>query len=96
MMQQARIETAAGRRVGILTVDEYMTHFESLEGVFFSLGSKEDVEQIAHHLFAGLRTLDEQGVDVILAHSPAENGIGLAIYDRLLRAAEGHVVETDH
>lgn len=95
MMQQARAEIAAGKRVGILTVDEAITHFESLEGVLFSLGSREDAEQMAQHLFAGLRTLDEQGVDVILAHSPAENGIGLAIYDRLLRAAEGHVVETD-
>jgi L-threonylcarbamoyladenylate synthase len=47
----------------------------------------DDIEQLAHTLFAQLRTLDAQGVDVILCVLPADQGLGLAVRDRLLRAA---------
>ena len=52
-----------------------------------SLGSADDLAQIARNLFAGLRALDEQGVDVILARDFGQEGLGLAIRDRLQRAA---------
>ena len=45
------------------------------------------VEQLAHTLFAQLRDLDAQGVDVILCVLPPPEGVGLAVRDRLLRAA---------
>lgn len=48
---------------------------------------------IGRFLFARLREADSLGVDVILARpvaeQAAEGGIGLAIRDRLFRAAEG-------
>ena len=47
----------------------------------------DDIERLAHTLFAQLRTLDAQGVDVILCVLPASQGLGLAVRDRLLRAA---------
>jgi len=46
-----------------------------------------DVERLAHTLFAQLRDLDAQGVDVILCVLPPPEGVGLAVRDRLLRAA---------
>ena len=52
-----------------------------------SLGSADDLAQIAWNLLAGLRALDEQGVDVILARDFGQKGLGLAIRDRLQRAA---------
>jgi len=47
----------------------------------------DDAEQLAHTLFTQLRTLDAQGADVILCMLPRTEGIGLAVRDRLLRAA---------
>jgi len=43
----------------------------------------------AKNLFAELRRLDAEGVDVILCVLPAAEGIGLAVRDRLQRAAGG-------
>jgi L-threonylcarbamoyladenylate synthase len=40
-----------------------------------------------HTLFAQLRELDAQGVEVILALLPPPDGLGLAVRDRLTRAA---------
>ncbi|MEZ0110183.1 L-threonylcarbamoyladenylate synthase [Catenulispora sp. EB89] len=41
----------------------------------------------AHHLYNYLRELDEQGCDLIIASLPTESGLGLAIANRLRRAA---------
>lgn len=46
-----------------------------------------DPAEYAHQLYAQLRRLDEQGYDVIVAALPAEAGLGLAVRDRLTRAA---------
>ena len=50
------------------------------------LGASE--EEAARRLYAAIRELDET-CDVILAWPPAERGLGLAIADRLRRAASG-------
>ncbi len=46
-----------------------------------------DLEEYARRIFAVLRELDEMAVDEILIEKTEERGIGLAIMDRLIRAA---------
>ncbi len=60
--------------------------------VVASLGPRDDGAAAARVLFAALRTLDADGVDVILALGPVRGGLGAAVWDRLRRAAEGRVV----
>jgi L-threonylcarbamoyladenylate synthase len=48
--------------------------------------SSADADRLARTLFAQLRDLDAQGVDVILCVLPPPEGVGLAVRDRLLRA----------
>jgi L-threonylcarbamoyladenylate synthase len=44
-------------------------------------------DEMAHELYAGLRSLDDAGCTVILCPVPPVDGIGLAIRDRLAKAA---------
>lgn len=53
------------------------------------IGSRKDIRSIAHHLFAILRELDEDGVSRIYSESFECPGLGQAIMNRLLKAA-GH------
>jgi L-threonylcarbamoyladenylate synthase len=55
--------------------------------VVFRWGVWEDAEELARRLFAGLRELDEAGVDLIVCPEPEIGGIGDAIRDRLRKAA---------
>ena len=41
----------------------------------------------AEGLFAALRQLDDLGAKIAYAHSPSLDGVGLAVYNRLIRAA---------
>jgi L-threonylcarbamoyladenylate synthase len=54
----------------------------------FTWGPIEDPASLAHTLFAGLRELDRRGVAIILCPLPKPEGLGLAIRDRLKKAAK--------
>jgi L-threonylcarbamoyladenylate synthase len=47
----------------------------------------EDAEGLARELYGALRHLDAAGFDVVVAALPEEHGLGLAVRDRLMRAA---------
>lgn len=51
------------------------------------LSASSDLAEQARSLYAAMRTADEQGADVLLAVLPDESGLGLAIADRLRKAA---------
>ncbi len=55
-------------------------------------GGEEDEASQARSLFDCLRRFDELGADTVFARSPATDGVGLAVYNRLLRAAAFQVV----
>ena len=51
------------------------------------VGAREDLAAQAHTLFASLRKADDFDCDIIYAHLPPKDGMGLALYNRLIRAA---------
>ena len=56
------------------------------------IGQKEDLCTQANRLFAALRNTEALDCDIIYAHLPKTDGIGLALYNRLIRAA-AHTVK---
>lgn len=54
-----------------------------------SLGPGDDLATCAANLFSVLREFDKEDVDVIIAESVKEEGIGLAIMNRLRKASGG-------
>jgi len=53
----------------------------------------ETDEEQAERLFEVLRELDDAGAERVFARCPRETGVGLAVYNRLLRAAGFKVIE---
>jgi L-threonylcarbamoyladenylate synthase len=87
MVAKARMLLQEGKRVGALAVDEDMDILGGLPVDLARVGSIADLSQIAYRLYSAIRELDEVGVDYILARSYGTQGLGLAILDRLRRAA---------
>ena len=87
LYQQAE---AAGQRACILCFTE---HIPQLAGCHVeALGSKERPEEVAHRLFALLREMDEQRMEAIFSEVMPPEGVGLAVMNRLGRAAAFHTV----
>ncbi len=91
MLTEVQRRQAQSERVGILIADEDLATFQESGALIYTLGRTNEPEQIAVRLFAGLRVLEESGVQVILCRSFSEQGLGLAIRDRLLKATGGKV-----
>lgn len=79
-----------GQRVGVLCCSESRGAYQA--SVVLEYGSRDNLPGVASDLFSTLRAFDRHEVDVILAESVPAAGIGLAIMNRLRRAAAGRVV----
>jgi len=82
---------AAGRRVGALVPDEEADALEALGAVVERLGPASAPAEQTRRLYAALRALDARGCDLLLAHTFTREGLGLALWDRLRRAAGGRL-----
>ena len=63
--------------------------------VTLPFGAEDDSLGQAEHLFDDLRRADELGVSDIYVRCPSAEGVGLAVMNRLLRAAEFRIIEVD-
>ncbi len=81
---QAALESVEEESVGVLLPTDW-----TLQGtaVVEPWGRWNDPEALAAGLFAGLRALDDRGVEVIVCPVPDAGGIGDAMRDRLEKAA---------
>lgn len=93
MLHELQQRQAQRQHVGLLLAEEDMATFQESGAHIYTLGSLQAPEQIAARLYAGLRTLEEAGVQVILCRNVDEHGLGLAIRDRLLKATGGRVIQ---
>lgn len=59
------------------------------------VGARDDLATQAQTLFSALRKTNSMSVDVIYAHLPTQEGLGLALYNRLIRAAAHTVKHID-
>jgi L-threonylcarbamoyladenylate synthase len=82
MLQQHTSE-----RVGVMLPAELSGEQLASAVEIYAWGRWSEPEVLAHRLFAGLRALDAAGCDVILCPQPKGVGIGMAIRDRLRKAA---------
>lgn len=60
-----------------------------------TIGKKDDLETQGHRIFAALRECDLREGNCVFANLPSTDGFGLALYNRLIRAAAHTVVYPD-
>ncbi|HHV74796.1 MAG TPA: threonylcarbamoyl-AMP synthase [Thermoanaerobacterium sp.] len=74
-----------GKKVGIMATEQTCEKYRN--GEVLVVGSREKPETIAKNLFRCLREFDKKGVDVVYAEGFDYDEIGLAIMNRLEKAA---------
>ena len=79
--------------VALLSFDEHREKIVVSDSRFISLGSKNNLEEIARNIYSALRKADSINAEVILIEGVKREGIGIAIMNRLLRAAGYDILE---
>lgn len=82
------------QRIGLFAGDRVIEIFSDEVEAVFSFG-EESVDQATKLLFAGLRNLDEQSIDVIFAQAFPEVDLGIAYMNRLKKAANQKILKID-
>ena len=79
------------KKCAILCYHEELALLENKNVI--DVGASGDLEAQAQALFTALRDADLLGIDVIYAHLPPKDGLGLALYNRMIRAAAHTVIK---
>lgn len=79
------------KRVAILSTEEVSNRFPL--GEIISLGSEKNLYDVARNLFEALRQCDDLNVDFIICQAFEDKGVGLAIMNRLNKAAGFNILE---
>ncbi|GEN57467.1 threonylcarbamoyl-AMP synthase [Halolactibacillus alkaliphilus] len=74
-----------GKKVGLLVSDELGRQLKA--DTVVSVGSREDISSIANQLYNALRSFRKHDVDIILAETFTEEGVGQAVMNRMRKAA---------
>ena len=79
--------------IAIIAYHNTLELFADISGaVLYDFGCEEDRDAQAHNLFSILRSTDKHNFKVIYAPLPDTSGIGLAIYNRMIRAAAHKII----
>ncbi len=89
-----RVEQAkrAGHRVGVLTTEERANEYPG--AIVIACGRRRELATVAAGLYDAIRQFDHEQADVIYAEVFPESGVGLAIMNRLRKAASHRVIHT--
>lgn len=88
---QVKMALAQGILPGVMTVDELGEDFEG--AVIINMGSLREPEVAAASLFSALREFDRKGAKEVYAVAFDTEGIGMAIMNRLIKAAGHRVIK---
>lgn len=88
--EQCRRLAEKGKKAGIIAARETSSLYQG--AVVKSIGSRQEEEEIARHLFAILRDFDQEDVDCIYSEAFQTPKMGPAIMNRLLKAAGHHMI----
>ena len=88
-----RIQGLLSDTAGVICFDEYAPLFPG--HIIHKLGPAADKSAQARHVFDALRTFDGTDVTEIFAQCPDDGGLGLAVANRLKKAAGFHLVDAD-
>ncbi|MCL2527104.1 MAG: L-threonylcarbamoyladenylate synthase [Defluviitaleaceae bacterium] len=96
---KTQLNESPGRKIGVLVTAQTRSQLEAYNHAdltakpeYITLGDKTSPETIAKNLYASLRQFDILGVDEIYAEGHAQDGLGIAIMDRMKKAAEGRII----
>ncbi|MEG2337796.1 MAG: L-threonylcarbamoyladenylate synthase, partial [Clostridium sp.] len=81
--------TNSGKKVMVISTTENLDKYNSEYKL--NIGSRDNLSEVASRLFDVLRECDKVGVDVIYSEGFSDEGVGMAVMNRLRKAASHRI-----
>ena len=88
------ISEQKSKNCAIICYDEEIDYLE--DKLLLPIGAKDDLKSHGKMIFSRLRQCDRISPEIIYAHLPDKSGLGLALYNRMIRAAAHTVLEIEN
>lgn len=86
-----RIAEQKDKKIAVLATDETVSEYVGARFIK-SLGSRENLEEIATNFFEYIRECDDANADIIYVEGFELRGLGVSIMNRVLKACSGRVI----
>lgn len=80
-------------RVTIISCRENAEYYKEVTNSIINIGSKDDLNEISKNIFSALREVDKIMPNLVIIEGVQQEGIGLAIMNRLIRACGNNYIE---
>ena len=71
----------------------FQDEIENIKNPSISYGNSDNELTLAQNVFEALREIDNLNMEKVFIHAPSKKGVGLAVYNRLIRAAGFQVIK---
>lgn len=80
-------------RVTIISCQENLQQYSKITNSIINIGSRNNLNEISKNVFSALRKVDKIMPDLVIIEGVKQEGIGIAIMNRLIRACENNYIE---
>lgn len=80
-------------KVTILSSQEHAEIYKKITNLVINIGSIKDLNEVSKNIFSALRQADKEKSDVVIIEGVKQEGIGLAIMNRLIKACGNNYIE---
>ena len=91
----AKIKEIASNKnkVAIISCREHIEQYKEVTNFIINIGTQNDLNEISKNIFSALREVDKIIPDLVIIEGVEQEGVGLAIMNRLIRACGNNYIE---
>lgn len=78
------------RRIAVIGFEEDKKEIQC--DTYLTIGNRDELDNMMKHIFSLLRKVDQMELDLVIIEGVKQEGIGLAIMNRMIRACEYHTI----
>ena len=93
MIEKIKELSANWNKVAIICWKEHIEQYKEVTNLIINIGSRNDFDEISTNIFSALREVDKIMPDLVFIEGVKQEGIGLAIMNRLIRACGNNYIE---
>jgi L-threonylcarbamoyladenylate synthase len=93
MIEKIKELTKNLNKVAIICCQEHIEQYKEITNFIINIGTRNDLNEVSKNIFSALREVDKIMPEIVVIEGVKQEGMGLAIMNRLVRACGNNYIE---